>query len=79
MFLLGFVMASVGIKPDFPMQVKGKRLDINSVVRTRAKAQASQESWQYVPVGEKIASLLAQALLEEDDSGMIATDMTTLH
>ncbi|KAK9806782.1 hypothetical protein WJX72_002643 [[Myrmecia] bisecta] len=51
------------------MQVKGQRLDIDSGIRTRARARQQAEQWQMVPAPVKIVSLLADMLLEGREGG----------
>lgn len=46
------------------LQVKGKRLDIDSGIRTRARAAKQQEQWQYIPASAKLFALLADILIE---------------
>jgi hypothetical protein len=46
------------------IQVKGKRLDVETGIRTRSKAKQQEERWEYVPAPVKIFSLLADTLVE---------------
>ncbi|KAI3434732.1 hypothetical protein D9Q98_002793 [Chlorella vulgaris] len=46
------------------IQVKGKRLDTESGVRTRARARAQAEQWSSVPLRVRIVMLLTDAFIE---------------
>lgn len=46
------------------VQVKGRRLDVDSGIRTRARAAHQAEQWQWVPAPAKLLALLADALIE---------------
>ena len=45
-------------------QVKGKRLDLNTGIRTRSRAAAQQEQFEAVPAPVQIFVLLADMLIE---------------
>lgn len=45
-------------------QVKGKRLDVEGGIRTRARARAAAEQWSAVPLRVKIVMLLTDAYIE---------------
>lgn len=48
-----------------PLQVKGKRLDLSSGVRTRRQTAASGgEQWSHVPVAVRMTAVVAQLLVE---------------
>ena len=48
----------------FAAQVKGKRLDIDSGIRTRSRAAAQREQYEAVPAPVQIFVLLADMLIE---------------
>ncbi len=56
------------------MQVKGKRLDTDEGIRTRARARRQAEQWQYVSAPTKIFCLLADTLLEAQEGGTGGAD-----
>ena len=45
-------------------QVKGKRLDLDTGIRTRSRAAAQQEQFEAVPAPVQIFALLADMLIE---------------
>lgn len=45
-------------------QVKGRRLDTNGGIRTRARAREQAEQWHMVPAPARILALMADTLLE---------------
>lgn len=47
-----------------PEQVKGKRLDLDTGIRTRSRAAAQQEQYEAVPAPVQIFALLADMLIE---------------
>ena len=51
------------------LQVKGKRLDTEGGIRTRARAAAQAEQWSAVPVRVKILMLLTDAYIESTTQG----------
>ncbi|KAL3142974.1 hypothetical protein ABBQ38_003256 [Trebouxia sp. C0009 RCD-2024] len=46
------------------LQVKGQRIDVNSKIRTRARAKKQAEQWQMVPLPAKLIALLADSMSE---------------
>ena len=46
------------------LQVKGQRTDVNSNIRTRARAKQQAEQWQMVPLPAKLIALLADSVAE---------------
>lgn len=50
-------------------QVKGKRLDTEGGIRTRARARAQAEQWSAVPLRVKIVVLLTDAYIEATTQG----------
>lgn len=46
------------------LQVKGQRIDVNSKIRTRARAKEQAEQWQMVPLPAKLIALLADSVSE---------------
>lgn len=46
------------------LQVKGQRMDVNSKIRTRARAKEQAEQWQMVPLPAKLIALLADSVSE---------------
>ena len=56
------------------MQVKGRRLDVDEGIRTRARAKKQAEQWQYVSAPTKIFCLLADTLLEAQEGGGAGED-----
>lgn len=55
--------------PHLLRQVKGKRLDTEGGVRTRARARATAEQWSAVPLRVKIVMLLTDAYIEATTQG----------
>ena len=47
------------------MQVKGKRMDVDSGIRTRSRAKQQAEQWSMEPAPAKILALLADYLQEQ--------------
>lgn len=45
-------------------QVKGRRLDTDGGIRTRARAREEAEHWHMVPAPARILALMADTLLE---------------
>ena len=56
------------------VQVKGKRLDVEEGIRTRARAKEQAEQWQYVSASTKIFCLLADTLLEAQEGAGAGED-----
>ena len=54
--------------------MKGKRLDVDEGIRTRARAKRQAEQWQYVSAPTKIFCLLADTLLEAHEGGDAGED-----
>ena len=54
--------------------MKGKRLDVDEGIRTRARAKRQAEQWQYVSAPTKIFGLLADTLLEAREGGGAKSD-----
>ncbi|KAL4441799.1 hypothetical protein ABPG77_003715 [Micractinium sp. CCAP 211/92] len=52
------------------IQVKGKRLDTEGGIRTRARARAHAEQWSAVPLRVKIVMLLTDAYIEATTQGI---------
>ena len=52
-------------------QVKGKRLDLNTGIRTRSRAAAQQEQFEAVPAPVQIFGLLADMLIEAREGALI--------
>lgn len=52
-------------------QVKGKRLDTESGIRTRSRAAWQQEQWQWVPAPAKLFALLADTLIEAKEGAAL--------
>ena len=46
------------------MQVKGKRMDVNSAIRTRSRAKQQAEQWQMVPLPAKLLAMLTDTITE---------------
>lgn len=46
------------------LQVKGHRIDVNSNIRTRARAKQQAEQWHMVPLPAKLIALLADSVAE---------------
>ena len=44
--------------------MKGRRLDTDSGIRTRAKAREQAEQWHMIPAPARILALMADTLLE---------------
>ena len=55
--------------PHRAAQVKGKRLDTEGGVRTRARARTQAEQWSSVPLRVKIVVLLTDAYVEATTQG----------
>jgi hypothetical protein len=51
------------------VQVKGKRLDTEGGIRTRARAAAQAEQWSAVPLRVKIVMLLTDSYIESTTQG----------
>jgi len=49
-------------------QVKGQRIDVNSKIRTRARAKQQAEQWQMVPLPAKLVAMLADSVSESQQS-----------
>ena len=49
-------------------QVKGQRIDVNSKIRTRARAKQQAEQWQMVPLPAKLIAMLADSVSESQQS-----------
>lgn len=69
---------SMSLKNNGLLQVKGKRLDVDTGIRTRSRAKSQAEQWDYVPASTKIFSLLADTLIEANE-GADATDEDSWH
>jgi len=50
------------------VQVKGQRIDVNSKIRTRARAKQQAEQWQMVPLPAKLIAMLADSVSESQQS-----------
>ena len=59
------------------LQVKGQRIDVNSKIRTRARAKEQAEQWQMVPLPAKLIALLADSVSES--AGEFFTCLHSLH
>ena len=55
------------------LQVKGQRMDVNSKIRTRARAKEQAEQWQMVPLPAKLIALLADSVSES--AGTLPTNV----
>ena len=51
------------------VQVKGKRLDTEGAIRTRARARAAAEQWSWVPLRVRLVVLLTDAYIEANAQG----------
>jgi len=69
--LLGPVSTAIVTNKKLGVQVKGKRLDVESGIRTRSVAKQQEERWEYVPAPAKIFSLLADTLVEAKEGGTL--------
>ncbi|KAL4434017.1 hypothetical protein ABPG75_000458 [Micractinium tetrahymenae] len=56
------------------IQVKGKRLDTEGGIRTRARARTRAEQWSAVPLRIKIIMLLTDAFIEATTQGVESED-----
>jgi hypothetical protein len=54
------------------LQVKGKRLDTDGGIRTRARAAARAEQWSAVPLRVRLIMLLTDAYIEATAQGGLA-------
>lgn len=52
------------------MQVKGKRMDVDSGIRTRSRAKHQAEQWSMEPAPAKILALLADYLQEQQSQAL---------
>ena len=52
------------------VQVKGKRLDLNTGIRTRSRAAAQQEQFEAVPAPVQIFALLSDMLIEAREGAL---------
>lgn len=59
------------------LQVKGQRIDVNSKIRTRARAKEQAEQWQMVPLPAKLIALLADSVSES--AGAKLLECAALH
>lgn len=50
------------------VQVKGQRIDVNSKIRTRARAKQQAEQWQMVPLPAKLIAMLSDSVSESQQS-----------
>ena len=46
------------------LQVKGRRMDVNSAIRTRSRAKQQAEQWQMVPLPAKLLAMLTDTVTE---------------
>lgn len=51
------------------LQVKGRRLDTEGGIRTRARARTTAEQWSVVPLRVKLVQLLTDAFIEATTQG----------
>ncbi|KAL0051329.1 hypothetical protein WJX82_005781 [Trebouxia sp. C0006] len=59
------------------LQVKGQRIDVNSKIRTRARAKQQAEQWQMVPLPAKLIAMLADSVSESQQSQKAAGHKAT--
>jgi hypothetical protein len=52
------------------LQVKGKRIDTSTSIRTRSKSQTLKEEWSIVPLKVKIGLLLVDSYIENTTQGL---------
>ena len=52
------------------LQVKGKRIDTSTSIRTRSKSQTLKEEWSIVPLKVKIGLLLVDSYIEATTQGL---------
>lgn len=57
-------------------QVKGRRLDTEGGIRTRARARTTAEQWSVVPLRIKLVQLLTDAFIEATTQGEACPAMT---
>ena len=57
-------LGPLALDPPLAPQVKGRRLDTNGGIRTRARAREQAEQWHLVPAPARILALMADTLLE---------------
>ena len=60
------------------MQVKGKRLDVDSGIRTRSRAKQQAEQWSLEPASAKILALLADYLQEQQSQALTGAAVTCI-
>ena len=61
------------------LQVKGQRIDVNSKIRTRARAKQQAEQWQMVPLPAKLIAMLADSVSESQQSQKAAGKQPILY
>ena len=60
------------------MQVKGRRMDIDSGIRTRSRAKQQAEQWSMEPAPAKILALLADYLQEQQSQALSGAAITLI-